>query len=346
MQKNLNNPLPELPTIKVVLYPELIAASLRSGEIDLYVLWSILKATDNYCAGSGKISMASLLHVIQRIFRLMPSQAYKKVNQGIGKYWNKFGKSSGGEKVTTLVGRWALVERLKPTSTRSEPFVFEVRDLERGEEAKPHEMKYLMIAAIASRYVDGRPISIRSICELTNQSERTVQRALGDCVDLNVRKSCQPISSHKTILEARANLLRIAKDDNLLAYSIEQNLDSFVIYRRRPNIYSLTKPARLPLRKRPKELRAKDVENMANLSKKRYYHEESKKPIEHEHLKFSGIEFLPSGVTAIWDEKNATAQQIQCRRSLVGRWEDIKREQTMQKQIRANDNRNTSNVSI
>jgi len=343
MQQIHNTPL---PNTKVVLYPELIAASLEHGEIDLYVFWSMLKTIDKNRCGNGRFSVQGLLHSMSTFFDLKPSQAYKKLKLGVGTYWSKPGKASDGEKVTTLIGRKALVERLKPTSTRSEPFVFEVRDLERGENANPHEMKYLMIAAIASRYVDGRPMSIRSICELTKQSERTVQRALENCVDLNKRKSCKPISSHKTILEARANLLKIAQKDNILAYRIEQNLDNFVIYRRIPNIYSLTKPERLPLRKRPKELRARDAENMASLAKKRYYHEESKKPVEHEHLKFSGIEFLPSGVTAIWDERNVLPKRNLTERSLIGKWEDIKKGQRVQKRSKADDNRNINNVSI
>lgn len=332
--------------IKVVLYPELIAASLQHGEVDLYVLWSILKATDNCCDGSGKIVISTLLNIIQTILGLQPSQAYKKLNKGIGLYWNKPGKSLNGERVTTLIGKKALIDRLSPTSTRSEPFVFDCGDLERDCDSKTHEMKGLMIAVVASRYVDGRPISIRSICELTKQSKSTVQRALKECVDLNIIKSSQPISVHKTIIAARLELHKIANNDNLLAYKIEQELDNFVIYRRRPNSYSLTKPMRLPLRKRPKELKAKDAENMAGLVKKRYYHEESKKPIDHEHLKFSGVKFLSDGMTTIWDGKNITAQQMKSGRSIAGRWEDIKRKYLVQNRSNTNDNKNINNVSV
>jgi hypothetical protein len=336
------NKLPPIHEIDVILYPELIAAALKMNEIDLYVFWSILKAVDRRIQGSSKISISSMLTVINNVFNTAASQSYNKIKKGTGVYWNKPGKSSSGERVTTLLGKQAVIDHLQPTSTYSEPFVFKCEALMQDIQKSTKELKGLMIAAVASRYVCGRPFSLRSICELTGQSKSTVQRALRECNSLNIITNCQPISTHKTIDEAKYKLARMAKQDSRMAYRIATELDGFTIYRQMPNSYSLVRTKRLPLRKRPKELKRKDVENTKNLKLQKYYHEETKKPITHEHLKLCGVKSFPSVTAYIW-ESNTKAELVVLKKSTTGKWEDIKIIHAATTKI--NDN-NTNNVSV
>ena len=330
--------------LSVILYPELIAASLCANESDLYALWSVLKGIDRYRGGSGQISSKWLLDITQTILGLNQSRAYTKLKQGVGLYWNKFGKSKEGTKVTCLIGEDAVIERLSPTITRSEPFQCTVRYVE---SENIGEIKSLMISMVAARYVDNRAVSIASIVQQTGQSERTVQKALRNCVDLKSTASYEQISIHNTEQAALKAFAKIQKV-NPAAYTIEKHLDQFVICKRAPNLYALTQPKRLPLSKRPKALRRRDLENASGLGKKRYYPLNSKKPVEHEHVVLSDVRLLPTGTAVIWTKKNAKKPKTPPppKQSVAGRWQDIKRG-SVRKPQKAHDNRNiTTNVSI
>lgn len=302
---------------RVILHPELVAASLKQKEGELYALWSILKGLDRCSKGSGKIAISDLIDFIRTVFGVEQSRAYDKFRQGIGKYWNKPGRDSNGIKVTCLIGRAMVIERLNPTSTRSEPFAFTVKNLE---SECIHELKNLLISIVAARYIDERPISVQSISIMTGQSESTVKRAIKECVDVKSIDSFKTVSEHSSENEARIACSKLSKD-NPAAYKVQQHLNKYAVCRQLPNIYILGSPERLPLRKRPKELKAKDAENMAGLVKKRYYKKMSKKYVTHEHSQFSGVAMLPSGMAAMWDGKNKkTTKKAIENLSIAGKW--------------------------
>jgi hypothetical protein len=326
---------------QVILYPELVAASLKQKEGELYALWSILKGMDKSAKGSGKIAVSDLIDFVRTVFGVEQSRAYDKFRQGIGKYWNKPGRDARGIKVTCLIGRAAVIERLNPTSTRSEPFTFTVKNLESED---IHELKNLLISVVAARYIDERPISVQSIALMTGQSESTVKRAVKECVDVNSIGGFQTISEHSSEHEARMACAKLSKDIPA-AYKVQQHLNKYVVCRQLPNTYTLCSPGRLPLRKRPKELKAKDAENMAGLVKKRYYKKMSKKPVTHEHAQYSGVVMLPGGLATMWDSKNKkTTKKPKENRSIAGKWNQARK--GVSKNRKMDDNRNINNVSI
>lgn len=333
--------MPSVSDLPVIIYPELAAASVRNNESDLYVVWCILRSIDRFRMGSGRFEHQFVFSLLRQVLGIKESMAYQKIKRGEGLYWNKFGKSSNGAKVTCLIGEEALIRRLSPTSTRSEPFQFFVYDLECDLNSTRNDIKSMMIAVVAARYVKEHPLSIASVAQLTGQSERTVQRAFRDCVDLISYPQRQEISRHPNENEARQALKR-SNPSNSAAYKIEQQLSQFVVYRQLPNIYTLTKPKRLPLSKRPKVLREFDVANSFGLQPKKYFHESSKKIVAHEHVKMQGVAMLPSGVVGVWSEQNAKAPVRP--RTVSKRWNDIKRT-TVLKKSRMNDNKERTNVS-
>lgn len=281
----------------VILYPELIASSLKKKEGELYVVWSVLKTSDSIAYGSGRIGIVNILYFIRLICGLEQSRAYDLFKKGIGKYWNKPGKDASGEKVTTLVGRQNLIKYLQPTSTRSEPFVFKQ---DRLEFENTTELKNLLIAMIASRYVDMRPVSIQSISDITGQSVSTVKRAIKNCPDINSYVNICTLSVHSTISEAKAAFNVIFRDKPG-AYKIREQNGFYTVCRQLPNMYTLCDTSeRLPLRKRPRELKERDRENLSNLQEKRYYKKQSKKPVASEHLTLNGVESSENGMYFSW----------------------------------------------
>lgn len=314
MQKLIESPIPINQT-SVILYPELIAASLKNKEGELYVVWSVLKASDKIAYGSGTIEIINILDFIRQICGIEQSRAYDLFNKGIGKYWNKPGRNTQGEKVTTLVGRQNLIKRLQPTSTRSEPFVFTQYKLEFESTT---ELKNLLIAMIASRYVDMRPVSIQSISNITGQSISTVKRAIKNCPDINSYVNICTLSVHSTISEAKAAFNVIARDKPG-AYKIQEQNGFYAICRQLPNMYTLCAPERLPLRKRPRELKERDRENLSNLQEKRYYKKQSKKPVASEHLVLSGVESGESGMYFSW-KRQGNKQIIEVTSSRAKIW--------------------------
>jgi len=325
----------------VIIHPELAAASLRDSEAELYALWCVLKSIDTAKGGSGKITCEWLMLFIKGILGVSQSQAYVKFNKGVGLYWNKPGKRDG-EKVTSLIGRKTIVERLSPTMTRSEPFRFKISNLEANEELNCGDLRALMVAVVAGRYVDHRPVSIDSIAQQTGLSERTIQRYLRKCPDLKSVKNFELISTHLTEKDAARAMSKISKKTSAV-YSISAHLDKFLLLKQLPNTYILTTPARLPLRKRPSELRDRDVVNSSGIQKKRYYKQSSKKPVTHPHLTMGEMTILPCGAAGIWSGQCVEVVKAPMR-SRIGVWQSAKKE-AVRKRRKSNNNKSINNVS-
>jgi hypothetical protein len=86
---------------------------------------------------------------------------------------------------------------------------------------------------VAARYVKEHPHSVDSIAGLTGQSTRTVQRAMRDCVDLNIIPQYHKLTSHPTEEQAKMKL-RQMQVENAAMYSIRDDGNVFTIYRQSP----------------------------------------------------------------------------------------------------------------
>ena len=348
MQTNLDiETRQEISDIRIIFYPELAAAALAAGEAEMYVVWSFMRAIsinkNNRDKGNGKFLFNNFKDFTRDVLDVKESRAYTILREGQGKYWSKFGKDKNGNKVSCLIGLEALVDRLEPVCTRCEPFVVRGEVFFQDEEVN---VKSMLISMVAARYVKEHPNSIDSIAELTGQSIRTVQRALRECVDLNVVPQYHKLTSHATEQQAKAKL-RHMQVENAAMYSIREEGNMFTIYRQLPNYYSLTSPERLPLRKRPKALKARDHINMSGLSPRKFFQENTKKQVEQKHFKNRGIMITESGVAGVWSEhsavKLAPRTTIVAPKSIVAKWIELKRA-SVSKRGKLADNRSKTHV--
>ena len=161
------------------------------------------------------------------------------------------------------------------------------------------DVKYLMIACVAARYVDHRPNSIASIAELTGQSIRTVQRALNSCVDVTKYPQHLDLGRFSTYDQAIKQIPGLmAKGDGF--YKVVKSGSDYIVVRQIPNSYVLCQPRRLALRKRPEALRARDAINMGRIKPKKYYQKDSKKELDEQKVKSSGMTSTSDGVVGLW----------------------------------------------
>jgi len=175
---------------------------------------------------------------------------------------------------------------------------------------------------VAARYVDERPVSVKSVSVLTGQSMSTVKRALRDCEEVKSYINLLDISKHSTRREA-AIALAIMSKDKPAAYSIHERDGIYSVCRQLPNMYEIYAAKRLPIQKRPKELKALDHENMSNLDEKRYYKKASKKPVTHEHMQLGGTEITRNGMFVIWKPQNTKPKpKLRDKRSMAAKWVD------------------------
>jgi hypothetical protein len=319
--------------IDVIIYPELAASSLVHDETDLYVFWQILRAIDKHRGGSGKFQRASLVSLYKHYFDVSEGRAYSRVKYGVGLYWNKFGKDKYGKYSTCLLGIQSLVDRMQPACTRSEPYVFvskntfdfETEMVAEGKKAAMTclDVKYLMIACVAARYVDGRPNSIASIAELTGQSIRTVQRALKSCVDLTVYPQHLDFGKFTNHNEAVIKMQELMlKGDGF--YKVVKSDNEFLVVRQIPNTYVLGQPKRFPLRKRPEALKARDSASLHKIKPKKYYQKDSKKTISGNRMKSDGLISTNEGVVGIWKgqqpKKSPTPRGKKANQSIYEKW--------------------------
>lgn len=304
--------------LQIVLYPELVAEALKNKEGELYLLWSILKAMDRRFDGSGKIKAQDLLTFIKRILKIEQSRAYEIMRKGVGKYWNAPGKDFNGDKVVGLIGRANVIKRLHPISTRSEPFTISQKHLGF---ANTQDVKNLLIAIVAARYTDYRPVSLKSISVSTGCSVSTVKRAINRYPDVNSHTNILHISSHANYKDAKVAYDLLEKDKPS-AFKIKESNGCFTVCRQLPNVYELCSPGRLPISKRPRELKNLDHANMVDLDKKRYYKKSSKKPVSYEHLQYSGVDSTESGMQIIWTPQNIQPKTKDAR-SIAAKWRDI-----------------------
>jgi len=318
--KRSNVPLSELP---IILHPEVVAAALRTNEGELFAIWTLLKAIDIARDGSGKFRVATIQKLMTQFLGVSERYAYSKVNNGINKYWNKPG-GKNGSRVTQIFGRGAVFERLQPDMTRSEPFVFKLRDFEADGEWNWPAIKSLLVGVVASRYVDNRPVSLRAIQECTGLSRRTVQLCLSRCEHLKRITNYAKVHTASSYEEARREHADITFTTKL-PHRIELQDGKLSVMRQLPNSYIMVTPSRQPLRKRPKELRLYDHMEHAPLRPKLYYEEEpSKRKPKEFYVSLGWQKFNQVGAVRVWDQKTPESRRVRislAERALI--WADM-----------------------
>lgn len=272
----------------ITVHPEVAAAVLKSGEADLYVLWAVLRAMDAQNRASGLVSVGDIIDVCAYLLGVQSNHAYRKIEEGIDKYWRR-PAGERGKKTLGLLGQGKVFSRLEIAMTRAEPFALPAR-LFRAEEGRKNgrAIKQILIGVVAARFVDHRPVSVATLIEQTGQSESTIRNALRDCPHIVTYPNYEVLYS---ATERRAAVIR---QRGLYAQGIPCRIEydggAYLVLKRIANTYLFPEPDRKPLRTRPKELRVNDTPNALAASGRIYHRGESPDPEAMNHLRKITVE--------------------------------------------------------
>jgi hypothetical protein len=251
---------------QIIINPELIPNVLSNGEHEIFALWNILKIfTSN---NNSFIDYSAALIIAQKYLSLSPTYSYQKINKGVDLYWTKPFISKGVKKMS-LFSINNVIKRLQPRITRCCPVCipFEVFN-----ERNSKFYKELFISIFASRHIDERPISLETICKVTNQSESTVRNAIKNCEFIHKKLNFEIISRGYT----KDSLVEIIKSsDNPYGMRLVQSSGKYSLVKQIGNSYVLDTFHRIPLRHRPEALKKIDKLLLDVLVEKKYTAKES-----------------------------------------------------------------------
>ena len=237
------------------------------------MLWVVLRAMSNKADGSGIIHVDDILQTCYAIFGINPKWAYEKINEGAGKYWrNPTGPK--GNRTLGLIGQNQVLRHLKSEMTRSEPFVIEASVLRADGKLNTKRIKQLLIALVAARFVDNRPVTIPQIMEHTGLSESTIRNALRDCSLVATIPNYEIVHRTDNREEAVSMKRRLSAKTNKYRLSVQNG--TWVVVQQLGNTYRVPEPDRMPLRTRPKELKDCDRENSILYGNRKYHTKKSK----------------------------------------------------------------------
>ena len=278
--------------IQVILYPELIAAAFKNREADLYICWTVLKAIDIASSSSGHMKTTNMQSLFMGLLGISESQAYTKLSNGIGKYWNP-PKGKKGKRTTSIISKNNIVKHLDPTMTKTHPFGVKLSELLSC--GGWRNVKALLLSMVAARCSDARPTTYATIEDQTGLSEQTIRRAVHACPNLHIMANCVKMATSNSYEHLREDLIMMVKKsgrDNNPWFIIQQD-GVYHIVKRLANSYALPEYERLSYKTRPKELRACDKTNALNCSDKRYLSATEKEKIKKEEKNAS--KYIDSG---------------------------------------------------
>ena len=243
-----------------VVYPEIISEVIKNKEDDVFLLWLISKDIDN--ANSGIIDIKSLISFGNKMFGLRSNYIYSKIEKGTGLYWRKpFGKH--GKRQIGLLSINNITKRLKPKVTRVQPVLLPKTALN----GTSKELRELLISIVAGRYHDSRPLSFYSLIGNLGISESAIRNAIKNCVYINTKTNHQVIAEDHS-RERLCSIMQSTKEP--WAHKILMSDNKYKLVRQSPNSYELIFK-RLPIKKRPDELKRNDKLLFAILEPKRYH---------------------------------------------------------------------------
>lgn len=254
--------------LSVIIYPEIAAQALKNEEADLYIIWLVLRAMDVAGQATGIISVQDVQDACEAILGVTPKWAYSKIKDGVDKYWRSpVGKR--GERTMGLLGQKKVIARLQPKMTRCEPFIVPLSELTADGSLNLKRVKQYLIAIIASRFVDNRPITVETVMEYTGLSESTIRNALRDCPRVNKRVNYEVV--HQTGSRSEAYQMQKKLYRGTRCCRVVPHEDGYAVIKQVGNTYTLPEPDRLPLRARPRELKDFDKENNALYGGRKYH---------------------------------------------------------------------------
>jgi len=280
MSPEIEDRLKLMASIKIRIYPEMIAAAESARVLDLYIVWHVLKEIDShYNNGRGLMRMAELQDMMSRLFGVGTKYTYERIAKGaLQSFWHKPSGERGERKVGLLAAK-KVYAMLRPSIAPSAPFSIPLGHLmapvdENGEivERGVGRLKSFLFAMITARHTDiGHPLTNESIQQSLSRSRRTVQRhryKLGNEMR-TTRNYIQLYSSPtfektKNVLDIQiASIKAESKDKSVSAmrqpFRMAQRADQFIVIQQIANSYYMPQYDRISPRHRPKELKECDL---------------------------------------------------------------------------------------
>lgn len=239
------------------VYPEIIAATLKENELDLYLIWAFSKKKD--ISGNGIIEISEIINTACVLMNLKSNYVYNKIHNGVDKYWGKiFIKNK--KRYTCLFSLKKIVNRLKPDLRKCKPFVIPMSFFDKtGLNSK--YLKNTFISLVAGRYEDGKPVSIEALVHNMGLSESTIRNAIKESEVVETRLNYREIKN--------LTLLQLLERKQL-NQKIIMRAGQHVLIQQLPNSYHIDCFARLPFKLRPKELKVND-RLLDNFAEKKYH---------------------------------------------------------------------------
>jgi hypothetical protein len=259
----MNDPVYKL---KFDMYPELVASTNKSKQLNNYAVWSILKVIDAHKSGSGRFQLQSIHRVICSTLHCNPNYAYSIFNKGVGKFWSK----PNSEKTVYIFSLEKVVNNFPFDLAKTFPFKIKVNDLWKLE--TPGEVRLFLNSLVIGRYGPVKPVSKQSLMDNLGVSLSTVKRVIANSDTLTIKKNYCCIKTYKNLSYANKYLekIRLLDPENKLLYKIIKDNESYAVIKQMPNSYSVDDYSRAKMSKRPKAFRSIDANNKDTFEKKKY----------------------------------------------------------------------------
>lgn len=242
--------------IKFPVYPELIAKIIKENELDLYLIWVFCKKINTN--GSGIVEVANLLQIATFLFNIKSNHIYKKVENGVDKYWGSiFIKNN--KRFVCLYSNKKLVNRLQPEIYKTKPFLIPYSFFDKLPDRNYKTIKSIFVSLVAGRYDDDRPVSIEALTHQLNLSESTIRNALKESIIITRKNNFIDMGERRIIddLYSKPNDKIVISDGTVR------------LFRQLPNSYSIDCFSRMSIKSRPKELKIND-RKLDNTTYKKY----------------------------------------------------------------------------
>jgi hypothetical protein len=160
---------------KLKLFPEVIASINEQNDLDLYLIWSVLKTVDMNNNKDGLVSCADFFTQAELFLKKRQSSLYILLNKGIGKFWSKPGGKKG-KRQFTLFSLKRILKQYSPKILSCHSFLVpfeEILELE-----KWVKIKHFMLSLVVGRFDNLKPISQQSLAKNCSVSKSTIKRVV------------------------------------------------------------------------------------------------------------------------------------------------------------------------
>ena len=231
---------------KVTLYPELIASYLRINLEKEFLVWCVIRTVGD---STGIVNYSDIVNIISNIYNISKTQSYQIAKNGINIFWRKSNNNKKSQNCG-LVSLNNVIKHVDINISKTKPFEIPTKIFFH---TSAKENKNLLIALVASRYAEYKPLSIKIIAENTGLSETTVRNALHQCPYVKIISNFKIIESFTNLSDAQINW------NNNLRYKIENINGKYNLLRQDANFYEIICFDRKSVKSRPKELKNKTI---------------------------------------------------------------------------------------